>query len=57
MRAWGATGGIATLDNLAQYARYGVYEPTLGHNIADVFWNFLNQQGPVYENGHYVNGP
>jgi hypothetical protein len=53
----GPTGGIATLDNLAQYAKYGVYETTLGHNIPDVFWTFMNQQGPIYQNGQYVNGP
>ncbi|HEX8599814.1 MAG TPA: hypothetical protein VF952_15030 [Chloroflexia bacterium] len=23
------------------------YEPVLGHNIPDVFWNFINQKGPV----------
>jgi hypothetical protein len=51
------TGGIATLDNLAQYAKYAVYEPTLGHNIPDVFWTFMNQQGPIFQNGQYVNGP
>jgi hypothetical protein len=52
----GRTGGIGTLDNLAGFARYGVYEPTTGHNIADVFWSFINQRGTVYENGRYVNG-
>jgi hypothetical protein len=52
----GRTGGIGHLSNLAGLARYGVYEPTTGHNIADVFWTFMNQAGPVYENGRYVNG-
>ena len=27
-----------------------------GHNIPDVFWNYLNSQGIVYENGNYVTG-
>jgi hypothetical protein len=34
------------------------YEPTLGHNIPDVFWTFMNSEGPVY-NGRfdtYSNG-
>lgn len=25
------------------------------HNIPDVFWNFMNQTGTVYENGRFVN--
>jgi hypothetical protein len=53
----GRSGNIALLNNLAQFSKYAVYEPTLGHNIPDVFWSFLNQQGPIYQNGHYVNGP
>jgi hypothetical protein len=32
------------------------YESTLGHNIPDVFWKFLNQQGPVLVNGNLRNG-
>jgi hypothetical protein len=28
-----------------------------GHNIPDVFWNYLNSQGMIYENGVYKNGP
>ncbi len=45
----------------SQYAQYGVrngsYEPTFGHNIPTEFWDFLQQTGPVYENGRRVNGP
>ena len=52
----GRNGNIGTVTNLASLARYGVYEPTTGHNIADVFWTFLNQKGIVYQNGQYVNG-
>jgi hypothetical protein len=44
-----------------EYARYTVkqayYEPTLGHNIPDVFWTFLNQTGVVYEHNRRVQGP
>jgi hypothetical protein len=31
------------------------FDNGLSHNIPDVFWNFLNQTGPVYKNGAYVN--
>ncbi len=41
-------------------ASYGVvnsfYENILGHNIPDVFWRFLNQEGPIYENGALSSG-
>jgi hypothetical protein len=43
-----------------QYEAYNIkqayYEPTLGHNIPDVFWKFINQTGPVYENNRQVQG-
>src|SRR4051794_10125751 len=48
-------GSVVNLDNLANLARYGTYESTTGHNIAHVFWSFLNQQGVVYQIGQYVN--
>jgi hypothetical protein len=30
---------------------YTYYEANTGHNIPEAFWNFLNQTGPVIENG------
>jgi outer membrane protein assembly factor BamB len=30
------------------------YESGVGHNIPRIFWDFLNQQGPVVENGQRV---
>ncbi len=33
------------------------YEPTLGHNIPNVFWDFLNRRGTVYQHGRKVEGP
>jgi len=33
------------------------YEAGVGHNIPSIFWNFLNQQGPVIENGQTVQAP
>ncbi len=32
------------------------YAPETGHNIPDVFFNFLNQTGKVYSNGGYSDG-
>jgi hypothetical protein len=37
-----------------QYARY---EPLLGHNIPNVFTNFMSQVGTIYQNGQRVQGP
>ncbi|HUG15315.1 MAG TPA: CAP domain-containing protein [Thermomicrobiales bacterium] len=34
-------GAIASNESLASWARYASYEPTLGHNIADVFDAYL----------------
>jgi hypothetical protein len=31
--------------------------PQTKHNIPKVFWDFLNQRGPIYVNGSYQNGP
>ncbi|MFW6075429.1 MAG: hypothetical protein ACOC9Y_07530, partial [Chloroflexota bacterium] len=31
------------------------YDEVTGHNIAGPFWDFMNSQGPVYENGQIVN--
>ena len=40
-------------------ARYGYYEPTLGHNIADVFWRWLGTQPVdwVYAVGYPLSEP
>ena len=51
--------GPAPLQTLPQAytVRAAHYVQATGHNIADVFWNYLNSQGPIYQNGSYVNGP
>jgi hypothetical protein len=36
--------------------RYSYYEGTLGHNIAQPFWDFFQQNGPVFENANLGNG-
>lgn len=50
--------GKVTVDQ--HFARYAViatrYIPETDHTIANVFWNFLNQSGPVVENGQTVSG-
>ena len=33
------------------------YEPFTSHNIPQVFWDYLNQSGPVWENGRLVTAP
>ncbi len=33
------------------------FEAGVGHNIPRVFWDYLNQQGPVVENGQVVQAP
>jgi hypothetical protein len=49
-------GAVGGLPAGAGYARYAYYDATLGHNIPDVFWTFMQQDGMVYENGRYVQG-
>jgi hypothetical protein len=40
---------------------YGVrtayFEPITGHNVPDVFWDYLNQQTKIIQNGKLVQGP
>ncbi len=36
---------------------YAYYETTTHHNIPQIFWTFLNQTGPVIENGQTVQHP
>lgn len=50
-------GSTGKKDALAgQYNVTNAYfEPTLSHNIPNVFWNFMNQTGVVYKDGQYVN--
>lgn len=36
--------------------RIAYYAPESGHNVPQVFWNYLNARGLVYENGQLRNG-
>jgi hypothetical protein len=41
--------GRVTEDLLrAGLVTIATYEPVLGHNIPDVFWRFMNSEGPIY---------
>jgi hypothetical protein len=55
----GKDGTVGSDDTLG--AKYNVknqyFDNTLQHNIPDVFWNFMNQTGPIYLSGNYVTGP
>jgi gamma-glutamyltranspeptidase/glutathione hydrolase len=52
-----ANGNIGINGDLAKYnVKYAEFNPTLQHNIPDVFVNFLNLKGPVIENGQLVTG-
>jgi hypothetical protein len=45
----GSVGDDPSRAGVVTIARY---EPTLGHNIPDVFWQYMNARGPVY-NGRF----
>jgi hypothetical protein len=42
-----STGKISTDQRMASYATNAHYVSETGHNIPDVFWNFLQQRGLV----------
>ncbi len=51
----------ATPHDDLTYGRYkatiAYYDSTFGHNVPNVFWDFMNSQGSVLENGQSVTGP
>ena len=44
-------GKLGTDATLGEKAKYVYFDATLKHNIPDVFWIFLNQQGTIYQQG------
>lgn len=38
-------------------ARYVHYEETTGHNIPSIFWEYLNEQTSIVQDGNVVQGP
>ena len=51
-------GKVSQSDDLANkyQVKYTQFNAELGHNIPEPLWNFLNQQGTVYQNNNYSNG-
>jgi hypothetical protein len=47
-------GGPAYANFDRYNVKYAYYEPATKHNIPDVFWSFLNMNGPVVTNGKQV---
>ena len=45
-------------ENHGDYGvRIAYFEPSTGHNIADIFWDYLNQQTDIVQGGQRVTGP
>ncbi|MBN9388024.1 MAG: hypothetical protein J0I20_08245 [Chloroflexi bacterium] len=50
-------GNTSTNGSLAGYnVHLTNYVGTTQHNIADVFWSFMNSQGPIKINGSFIQG-
>jgi len=50
-------GNITVDMDLARYgvtAAYRVQEPGLNHQVASVFWDFMNSEGLIYRDGEYL---
>jgi hypothetical protein len=43
-------GTVGTSADLGSKAKYVYFDSNLKHNIPDVFWNFMNQKGTIYQN-------
>lgn len=50
------TVGQNSLLGAVDGANYVYWERTLGHNVPKVFWDFLNQTGPIFNGNGLVNG-
>lgn len=46
-------GSTSELSNPPVTVRLAYYDTNLGHNIPDVFWNFMNSRGIVLNNNSY----
>ncbi|MCL5256964.1 MAG: M20/M25/M40 family metallo-hydrolase [Chloroflexi bacterium] len=49
-------GKVGIAADPAALVPVAAYDPNLGHNIPQVFWDFMNQEGLVADGGYYVNG-
>lgn len=52
----GVTSLLSTAPGPVPSLKAAAFVGETGHNIPDVFWSYLNSEGPVYENGAYANG-
>lgn len=53
-----STGSVGDDPSLADYGVTAEeYVDDTDHRIASVFWDFMNSQGPIVENGVSTNGP
>lgn len=51
-------GSVGTDPDLDEYGVTAAeFIPDTGHNIASVFWDFLNSMGTLRQEGEYVEGP
>lgn len=51
-----AGGDVQVLTTPPEARTIATYEPVIGHNLPDVFWEFLNAEGPIYAQGQLVKG-
>ena len=50
-------GRVSADESLGRFGVFAAeFVPETDHQIASVFWDYLNSQGPIYENGELVNG-
>ncbi len=47
-------GMVGSNAELGGKAKYAYFDQSLKHNVPDVFWQFMNQRGTVYQNGGLV---
>lgn len=51
-------GRVSQNVSLTQYGIFAqVYVPETNHQIASVFWDYLNSEGLIYQDSELVNGP
>ncbi len=51
---------FANISSNEKLAGHGVtdarYVPETGHNVASVFWDYMNSSGPIFTNGMFIDG-
>ena len=50
--------GVVDAGTLGGQQKFAYYDPTLGHNIPKIFWDYLNQSGTIFSIGadNYIQG-